>query len=98
MASEFAARQGRAWVIAGGLAALIAGVATAQTPPSGNAEALFQSRCASCHDPNIERAPSRATLKEMAPAQIAGALESGVMAPMAQGISKDDIQILAAHL
>ena len=84
---------------AGGLAAavILAGVALAQTPPAP-AEALFQSRCASCHDPNIERAPSRATLALMSPAQISGALESGLMAPMAAGLSKGDIQMLAAHL
>jgi quinoprotein glucose dehydrogenase len=59
---------------------------------------LFQSRCASCHEPNIERAPSRATIALMSPAQIAGALDAGVMAPMAAGLSKDDIQALAGHL
>ncbi len=86
---------------AGGLAAavLLAGVAIAQAPPAASsAEVLFQSRCASCHDPSIERAPSRAMLAQMSPAQIAGSLESGVMAPMAAGLSKDDIQVLAAHL
>jgi len=62
---------------AGGLAAVVylASVALAQTPPAP-AEALFQSRCAACHDPNIERAPSRATLALMSPAQISGALET----------------------
>ena len=73
--------------------------AAAQTP-SGvmDAEALFQSHCASCHEPNIERAPSRATMALMSPEQIIGALDSGVMAPMAAGLSKADIQALAAHL
>ncbi|HEV7691386.1 MAG TPA: PQQ-binding-like beta-propeller repeat protein, partial [Hyphomonadaceae bacterium] len=98
MAFRLAAHAGRAWAVAGGLAVLMTSAAVAQTPPPENAEALFQRRCASCHDPNIERAPSRASLREMAPAQISGALESGVMAPMASGLSKDDIQMLAAHL
>jgi quinoprotein glucose dehydrogenase len=94
---------------AGGLAAasFLAGAACTQTPtlaptltpaPGTSAEVLFQSRCASCHEPNIERAPSRATIALMSPAQIAGALDGGVMAPMAVGLSKDDIQALAAHL
>jgi quinoprotein glucose dehydrogenase len=85
-------------------AALVGGAfswsaATAQTPYGVmNAEALFQSHCASCHEPNIERAPSRATMALMSPEQIVGALDSGVMAPMAAGLSKADIQALAAHL
>jgi quinoprotein glucose dehydrogenase len=88
-------------VAAGGVAAavLLAGFATAQGPQGAvSAESLFQGRCASCHEPNIERAPSRATLAQMSPAQIAGALEGGVMAPMAVGLSKADIAMLAAHL
>ena len=87
--------------IAGSLAAasFIAGAAWAQTPTTGtSAEILFQSRCASCHEPNIERAPSRATIALMSPAQIVGALDGGVMAPMAAGLSKADIDALAAHL
>ncbi len=94
----------RTWRMAaavGGISAglALAGIAIAQTPPAaGNAEALFQSRCAACHDPNIERAPSRAALAQMSPGQIAGALQSGLMAPMATGLSAADIQALADHL
>ena len=91
--------------IAGGLAAacLVAGAAwtqtPSQTPTAGpSPEILFQTRCASCHEPNIERAPSRATIALMSPAQIVGALDGGVMAPMAAGISKADIEARAAHL
>lgn len=93
--------------LAAGLAAAfsLAGAACTQTPtpaptptPGTSAEVLFQSRCASCHEPNIERAPSRATIALMSPAQIAGALDGGVMAPMAAGLSKADIAALAAHL
>lgn len=80
-------------------AALMIGAASAQAPDSAEtAEALFQSRCASCHEPSIERAPSRAMIGQMSPAQIAGALESGLMAPMATGISHDEIIMLADHL
>ena len=88
-------------IAAGGVAAavVLAGFATAQGPEgAASAESLFKGRCASCHEPNIERAPSRATLAQMSPAQIAGALDGGVMAPMAVGLSKADIAMLAAHL
>ncbi len=99
MSVKSAAYRGRMKLVAAsGLAAvLLGGVAIAQAPPAP-AEALFQSRCAACHDPSIERAPSRAMLAQMSPAQIAGALESGVMAPMAAGLSKADVQMLAGHL
>lgn len=77
----------------------LAGAANAQSPEeTQNAEALFQSRCASCHEPSIERAPTRANMRMMSSAQIAGALQSGVMAPMATGLSATDIELLAAHL
>jgi quinoprotein glucose dehydrogenase len=77
----------------------LAGAATAQTPSeSASSESLFQSYCASCHEPNIERAPSRATIALMSREQIAGALDGGVMAPMAAGLSKTEIEALAAHL
>ena len=87
------------FVFVGSLAAVVffAGAAVAQEAAAPG-EVLFQSRCATCHDPNIERAPSRATLALMLPAQISGALESGVMAPMAAGLSKAEIEMLAAHL
>ncbi|MEZ6031336.1 MAG: PQQ-binding-like beta-propeller repeat protein [Hyphomonadaceae bacterium] len=84
---------GVAWAIA------LVGVASAQTPSTAEtAEALFQARCAACHDPSIERAPSREAIRQMSPAQIVGALESGLMAPMAAGLSVTDINMLAVHL
>ncbi len=104
----------RAWKIRipGGLlaAAFLAGAACTHSPATeksaqalsptaeASAETLFQNRCASCHEPNIERAPSRVTIALMSPAQIAGALDGGVMTPMAAGLSHDDIQVLANHL
>ncbi len=82
-------------------AALIATVsfaATAQTPATPDAEALFQQHCGSCHDPAIERAPSRAVMQQMPATQIVGALTNGIMSPMATGLSSADIQTLAGHL
>jgi polyvinyl alcohol dehydrogenase (cytochrome) len=68
----------------------------AQAAPDG--EALFNARCKGCHDPAIERAPSKATLAVLPPAQIVDILTSGVMAPMAGGLSSDDKQAIAAYL
>ena len=76
----------------------LAGAAIAQQPAAPSRfEALFQTRCAGCHDPAVERAPARSMIAQMTPGQIRGALE-GVMAPMAAGLSREDIQGLAAHL
>jgi polyvinyl alcohol dehydrogenase (cytochrome) len=61
-------------------------------------ETVFNARCKSCHDPAIDRAPNRATLSTMPPAQIVYALTSGVMTPMAQGLSASDKEAVAAFL
>ena len=50
-------------------------------------EAVFNTRCKACHDPAIERAPNRSSLASMPASYIVQALTSGVMAPMAAGLS-----------
>ena len=57
--------------------------------PSG--ETVFNARCKSCHEPAVERAPTRADLAFRAPADIVTALTTGVMAPMAKGLSRPEI-------
>lgn len=63
-----------------------------------DAEALFKARCAICHEPAIERAPERLQLNGRARSEIVEALTSGVMAPMAQGLSPMEIAALAELL
>src|SRR5260370_16681868 len=60
--------------------------------------ALFQARCASCHDPAIDRAPPKAALARHFPDDIATALKTGVMQPMAAGMSDEDIHAIATYL
>jgi polyvinyl alcohol dehydrogenase (cytochrome) len=85
-----------------GLGAVIAGMvltaghSQAQSLKAG--EAVFASRCKSCHEPAIDRAPSRAVLRTLPPASIIEALTSGVMQPMATGLSADEKQSIAAYL
>jgi polyvinyl alcohol dehydrogenase (cytochrome) len=67
-------------------------------PAPGAGEAVFNARCKSCHEPAIDRAPNRAALSAYPPAQIVQALTSGVMTPMAQGLSDADKQAVAAYL
>jgi cytochrome c5 len=56
--------------------------------PSLSVETVFNQRCKSCHEPAVERAPGRAELAFRAPADIVTALTTGVMAPMAKGLSR----------
>ena len=63
-----------------------------------NGEAVFISRCKSCHEPATERAPTRAELAFRSPADIVSALTSGVMAPMAKGLSRPEIEAVAMYL
>ncbi|HZZ31642.1 MAG TPA: PQQ-binding-like beta-propeller repeat protein [Phenylobacterium sp.] len=61
-------------------------------------ESLFNARCKACHEPNIDRAPSKATLATYPAATIVDALTNGVMKPMAAGLSDADKQAVAAYL
>jgi polyvinyl alcohol dehydrogenase (cytochrome) len=81
--------------LGGGLASLSAALRAA---PASNGSEIFEQRCKSCHDPAIERAPGRAELAARPRADIVLALTSGIMAPMAQGLSAEQIQSVAAYL
>jgi polyvinyl alcohol dehydrogenase (cytochrome) len=59
---------------------------------------LFKARCASCHDPAIDRAPSKIALARRFPDDIATALKTGVMQPMAADLSDADIHAIATYL
>ena len=72
----------------------VAALAQAQA----NGEAVFNARCKACHEPAIDRAPNRVTLSSYPAAQIVQALTTGVMVPMAQGLSQADKDAVAAYL
>ncbi|HYM34736.1 MAG TPA: cytochrome c, partial [Steroidobacteraceae bacterium] len=61
-------------------------------------ESVFNAKCKSCHDPAVERAPGRAELAIRSRADIARALVSGVMQPMAKDLSPNDIEAVATFL
>jgi polyvinyl alcohol dehydrogenase (cytochrome) len=69
-----------------------------QAAPPVSGEAVFNARCKSCHDPAVERAPGRMELAFRPRADIVTALTTGVMAPMAQGLSRADIEAVALFL
>ncbi len=80
-----------------GLAFLVIGpLAIAQETTQGaNGETVFATRCKSCHEPALERAPTRAELAFRTPADVVAALTTGVMAPMAKGLSRPEIEAVA---
>ncbi len=83
------------------VAVAAAGVALSGAPAFAQApagEAVFAAHCKACHEPAIDRAPSRTTLSSLPPAQIVDALTNGVMKPMATGLSDADKQAVAAYL
>ena len=82
------------------LALTVGAIALAQNAGSthSNGESVFAARCKMCHDPAVERAPSRPELAFRTPADIVAALTTGVMAPMAKGLSRPEIEAVALFL
>jgi polyvinyl alcohol dehydrogenase (cytochrome) len=72
--------------------------AEAAAAVAAHGETLFKTRCASCHDPAVDRAPPKDALARHFPDDIATALKTGVMQPMAVGLSDADIDSIAAYL
>ena len=90
------------WVGMTGLtaaAAIFAGQALGQTgPDKARGEAIFKERCKDCHEPAVDRAPTREELAAKPPAEIVAALTTGPMAPVAEGLTPDEKQAVAAYL
>lgn len=88
----------------------MAGVALAQAPtpprraPQGSAGtesgfAVFQQRCMGCHgNPNVERAPSPAAIREMPPEKIYDALTTGVMKGQGSALTEDQRRMVATFM
>ena len=91
----------RPFSMLGALAAAVAGMAlasAAQARPANPGAEIFAARCEACHAPPVERAPSLADLGRRPAGDIVRALTSGVMAPMAQGLSDADKTAVAAYI
>jgi polyvinyl alcohol dehydrogenase (cytochrome) len=91
---------GISWLLVGlfGMTAATVGAAQPAAAQPVNGEALFASRCKSCHDPAVGRAPGKLELLVTARREIFNAVANGVMSPMAQGLSKEEIEAIAAYL
>lgn len=74
----------------------LAGLAQAQTLKIG--ETIFTTRCKTCHEPAVNRAPDRATLRATPPSIIIEALTHGVMQSVGAELSPAERQSVAAYL
>jgi polyvinyl alcohol dehydrogenase (cytochrome) len=91
----------RTWLAGVALAglAVVASWSSAEAQPAAaSGQQVFETRCKSCHEPAVERAPGREQLAQRPPGDIVRALTSGLMVPMAQGLTSDQIQAVAAYL
>jgi polyvinyl alcohol dehydrogenase (cytochrome) len=86
------------WLAALAVLALPPVLASGPAHAQSAGEGVFNTRCKSCHEPAIDRAPNRATLATYPSAAIIDALTNGVMMPMAAGLSDADKQAVAAYL
>jgi polyvinyl alcohol dehydrogenase (cytochrome) len=61
-------------------------------------EAIYQKRCAACHDDGIERAPTREALKQLSVARILRTLDFGVMINIAYVLNREEREAVANYL
>ena len=85
-----------------GISMLVAGAVIAQQPSPPKAaspgQTLFETRCASCHEPAVGRAPDRAHLSDLGTLEVFNELKNGSMRPMAEGLSDDQLGSVAMYL
>jgi polyvinyl alcohol dehydrogenase (cytochrome) len=70
----------------------------AQTPSAAEGATLFDAKCKSCHDPAIDRAPTKVAMSAFPAADITASLTNGKMAPMAAGMTPSQIQSVVMFL
>ena len=61
-------------------------------------EGWYKQGCASCHDGGLDRAPSREAFKQMSPAGVLAAMETGPMISMAVRFSQTQRRAIAEYL
>ncbi|MGH9592978.1 MAG: c-type cytochrome, partial [Bryobacteraceae bacterium] len=78
--------------------ALLAAIAATPAAAAVSGEAVYQKRCASCHDSAGESAPPRDALKQLSVARILRTLDFGVMINVAYVLSRDEREAVANYL
>ena len=80
------------------LGASLAAQASDNIAPPPDGEALYNERCAACHDNAVDRTPARDVLAKNPPSFIIASLTNGAMAPMAEGLSGAEKAAIAAYI
>ena len=73
-------------------------VGTPIDPDKHPGKALFAENCAGCHEGGVPKAPNTVWLEMMSPDAILGAMNGGVMARMAEGLSPQQRVHIAEYL
>src|SRR5215813_4200754 len=73
------------------------GVGVARAQPAAGA-AVYQQRCAACHDQVTPRIPNREALQKMSAARIMRTLDFGLMMSIAYPMRRDERQAVASYL
>ena len=75
------------------------------TPPENsaglypvNGEPIYRARCQGCHEPAVERAPSREQLRVRSPEEVYDALTVGAMKPMGDAMTPAEIYGVVRYL
>lgn len=78
---------------------VLAGSAIAQSNSESTGTHLFNDHCANCHgNPQVERAPSPTTLKQMVPEHIYDVITNGAMQAMAADLTDQQRREIAEYL
>ena len=77
---------------------VLAGLAAASGLAADSGEAVYEKRCASCHESADPRVPTREALKKLSAARIVRTLEFGTMLPIASTMVRDEREAVAAFL
>jgi polyvinyl alcohol dehydrogenase (cytochrome) len=72
------------------------GLPLSAAPVSG--EAVYQKRCASCHESGNPRVPSREALKKLPVPRISRSLDFGTMSNVASSLRRDEREAVATYL
>jgi polyvinyl alcohol dehydrogenase (cytochrome) len=78
--------------------ALVAALAALPSAAAVSGEAVYQRRCAGCHDSGAERTPPRDALKQLSVARILRTLDFGVMINVAYVLNREEREAVANFL
>src|SRR6516225_2644664 len=78
--------------------ALVAALVALPAAAAVSGEAVYQRRCAACHDSGAERTPPRDALKQLSVARILRTLDFGVMINIAYVLNREEREAVASYL